>query len=302
MTGPDATRLAPGTALYVGTIRHRRLRPRKHRLQYRVWHLLLDVDQVHRLHEDVKGFGHNRRAIVEFRDTDHFGPVDRPVREKLEDFLAGRGIELPAGRVLVLTYPRVLGHVFNPVSFWYCHDQSGRLALVVAEVNNTFGDSYSYVLEDLRDNGGGALVGEADKALHVSPFLPRDDHRYRFTLRPPTNAIGQTLAVQLDVHEPHGGRILDATLVEQRVALTTRSLRRVLWTHPLLTLHTVAAIHWQALRIWLGRKARFHRRPDPLPNGYPDAGASREARAEGSPDPSAAPAAANDGKAQESAA
>ncbi len=264
-------RIAPGSALYVGKVSHRRFSPKKHALSYRVWHLLLDVDDLWRLDEKVDGFRHNRRAAVEFRDSDHFGPEERSVRGKLADLLAAQGRELPGGRVLVLTYPRVHGHVFNPVSFWFCHDEAGRLALVVAEVNNTFGDSYSYVLDELERLEGDKVRARARKVLHVSPFLPIDDHEYTFTIRPPSAKPGSGLAVQLDVHGPDGERVLDATLVEQREELTAKTLRRARWTHPLVTLRTVAAIHWHAARIWVRRKATFHRRPEPSPNGYPGA-------------------------------
>lgn len=253
---------ARNSALYVGRVRHRRVRPKPHDLGYRVWHVLVDVDELADLDRDVRGFGHNRRSLVEFRDADHFGEGPGSVREKLGDLLAARGVDLPDGRVTVLTYPRVLGFVFNPVSFWFCHDRSGDLALVVAEVNNTFGDSWSYVLDELEPIAGGGVTARATKVLHVSPFLPVDDHEYRFTIRPPVAVEGSRQAVHMDVLDVEG-RILDATLVETRRALTSSSLLRVFLSHPLVTLHTVVGIHWQAAKIFLRRKARFHRRPDP---------------------------------------
>ncbi len=273
-------RIAPGSGLYLGKVAHQRFFPKKHDLSYRVWHLLIDVDDLWRLHEKVDGFKHNRKAPVEFRDTDHFGPQARPVKDKLRDFLAGQGRVLPAGRVLVLTYPRVHGYVFNPVSFWFCHDEDGELAMIVSEVNNTFGDSYSYILDDLEPLEGDKVRARARKVLHVSPFLPVEDHEYTFTIRPPQAEPGTGLAVQLDVDDPSGDRILSATLVEKRHELTAATLRRARRTHPLITIRTVASIHWQAVKIWAGRKATFHKRPEPSPNGYPAETAEQSATAE----------------------
>lgn len=285
MTAPAERRRS---GLYVGKVRHRRYRPKEHELSYRVWHLLLDLDELDDLNRDVRGFGRNRRALVEFRDADHFDPSpggfsgfgaranrrgrgdQRPVRDKLRSLLAARDVELPDGPVQVLTYPRVLGFTFNPVSFWYCHDRDGALQVIVAEVNNTFGDAWSYVLTDLEPIPGGGIRAHAQKVLHVSPFLPIEDHEYTFTIRPPVAADGSRQAVHMDVLAPDPDvaeltKILDATLVESREPLTSRSLLRAFVTHPLVTLHTVIGIHWQAAKLWFGRKARFHGRPEPTP-------------------------------------
>lgn len=249
------------SALYVGRVRHHRVSPKAHRLSYRVWHLLLDLDELPELDRQIAGFGHNRRAMVEFRDADHFGTSPEPVRDKLAALLAARHVAMPTGQVQVLTYPRVLGFVFNPVSFWYLHDADGELAVVVAEVNNTFGDSWSYILDDLVDLPGGALKAEAFKVLHVSPFLPVENHDYTFAILPPSTSASSNQAVHMTVADEHGIKLLGANLVEARRTLSSRALARVMCTHPLVTLHTVVGIHWHALRMFLGRKARFHHRP-----------------------------------------
>lgn len=258
------------SAVLVGGLRHRRHRPQPHDFTYRVWHLLLDVDELGRLDREVVGFGWNRRAPVEVRDTDHLGPVDLPLREKLRRFLTGHGVELPAGRVLLQTSPRVLGHTFNPVSWWYCHDRHGRLELVVAEVANTFGDSHCYVLTDL-ERRGHTVTARATKVFHVSPFLPIQPLAYRFTFRPPSiatgrRASGERVAVHMDVHDDDGV-VLDATTAQDRRTLDSAALWGQLVRMPWMTVKTVAAIHWQALFVWR-RGATFHRRPEPPPPGY----------------------------------
>ena len=180
------------TAILTGTVRHRRDRPRPHHFAYELWHVLLDVDELDTLDQDVGPFAYNRPGLAVFRDTDHLGPVDLPVREKLRRFLAGQGVELPDGPVLLQTSLRVLGYVFNPVSWFWCHDEEGDLALVVAEVNNTFGDTHCYVLDDLAWTGEHRVVARDRKVFHVSPFMAIDDHDYRG--RAPLRRHGRTAA------------------------------------------------------------------------------------------------------------
>jgi uncharacterized protein len=239
------------SALLVGSVFHRRHRPRVHTLRFRTYHVLLDVDELPELDREVVGFGYRRRALTSFRDTDHFGPDDLPVRAKLQRLLAERGHELPAGRLTVLTNLRVLGHVFNPVSWWFCHDLDDEVRLIVAEVHNTFGDQHSYVLDDL-ERRGNVVRARASKVFHVSPFLPIAGLSYGFVfvLRP------DRITVKMDVDDADG-RLLDATQDGRRRDLS--SLPLALVTHPLMTLRTVTAIHIHALRLWLKRVPFFPR-------------------------------------------
>lgn len=256
------------SSLLVGTVAHRRRRPVANAFRYGVYHALLDVDELPELDRTVAGFGYNRPAITGFRDTDHFGPADLPARLKLARWLAAQGVELPAGRVQVVCNLRVLGHVFDPVSWWFCHDAEDRLVLVVAEVNNTFGESHSYLLDDLEVRPDGLVRARTDKVFHVSPFLAIDGHRYRFTFRPPApgGRPGEQVRVHMEVSDV-GGAAFDATQDEVRVPLTGRNLRRVLRRYPLVTLRTVYLIHRQALRLWR-KRVPFHRKPTPPADGY----------------------------------
>ncbi len=250
--------LAPTvSALSVGTVRHRRHRPTPHAFRYRTYHALLDVDELPRLDATVRGFGYNRPAPFGFRDTDHLGDGDRPVRGKLAAWLDAQGVTLPDGPVRVLTNLRVLGHVFDPVSWWFCHRLDGSLAFVVAEVNNTFGDRTCYLLELEPGARPGVQRASATKRMHVSPFLPVDGMTYRFTFA----ARGRRLTTHIDVDDAHG-RILDATQTGRLVPLTSGRLARVAVTHPLMPLRTVVSIHWQAVKL-LRKRVPFHRRPRP---------------------------------------
>ena len=250
-----------GSAIYRGTIRHRRFEPVSNRFRYGVYQLLLDLDELPRLDREIRGFAYNRAGPISYHDADHMGPDARPTREKLETWLASLGHELGRGRVLLLTNPRVLGYVFNPVSYFFCLDEDGALQFTVAEVNNTFGETYCYFLDQRTPAGGRAVRSRTDKVFHVSPFMPIDGLRYEWTLTPPD----QRLTVHIDEFE-EGRKFFDATLSLTREPLTTASLWRAIARYPHLTARTIWLIHWQALKLWL-KRAPFYRKPEPPPNG-----------------------------------
>ncbi len=252
----------PASALYVGDVRHRRTRPKVNAFRYRTYHALLDVDELPRLDREVRGFGYNRPALTGFRDDDHLGPASLPVREKLARWLQTQGVELPAGPVRVLTNLRVLGHVFDPVSWWFCHDRRGGLVLVVAEVHNTFGESHCYLLDRLEHRANGTVRAHTAKRFHVSPFLPVEGLAYRFTFV----SHPEALTAHMDVFDADG-RLFEATQSGRRVPLTSRALARTLLTHPLMTLRTVALIHFQAVRLVV-KRVPFFRKPVPPDDGY----------------------------------
>jgi DUF1365 family protein len=253
-----------GSALYVGTVRHRRSEPAAHEFRYRTYQVLLDLDDVEALARRIPWLGYNGPGLTSFHDTDHLGPRRARVREKLAGWLAGRGVDPDDGRVLLLTNLRVLGHVFNPVSYYYCLRPDGSLRRVVAEVNNTFGDTLCYLLDDLRPRGR-LFTASSRKRLHVSPFIGMEEIAYEWTLSSPD----RRLTVHID-ETREGRKFFDATLQMERRPLTASSLARIMLRHPLTPLHTVARIHWQALALWW-KGVPVHRRPSPPENGLPQA-------------------------------
>lgn len=259
------------SAIYHGRLAHRRLRPAEHRFAYGVYHLLVDLDELAELDAVVTCFGHNRAAPVSIHDVDHLGTADRPIRDKLAEWIGGRGRALPGGPVLLVCNPRVLGYVFNPVSWFFCYTPTGELELVVAEVCNTFGESYAYLLDELAVTGPTVRAGTA-KRFHVSPFMDIPDHGYRFAFRPP----GERLVVHMDVRDGDG-QLFAATLSEQRRSLTTSALWWAQARYPLMTLRTIGAIHWQALKLWAKRVPVFSK-PEPPDAGFPDGRTARTAR------------------------
>jgi len=252
------------SALAEGWVSHRRLEDPVHGFRYRVFMLLLDLDELPVLDARLRLFAHERRGVLAFRRRDHLDGGVGSLRAGLAARVRAEGLELPRGRVELLTHPRVFGHVFNPVSFWYCYDEGDRLALVVAEVNNTFGDRHSYVLpvasaREVATDGVTAHEWRHKKLMHVSPFMAPDAGSYRFEVAPPAGRI--EVAIDLT----RGGEpSLRARLSLSRLSLTDRAIASALVRYPFVTLKVVAAIHYEALRLW-AKGAPFWSRPPYAP-------------------------------------
>jgi hypothetical protein len=247
---------APQPLIGFGQVRHTRLRPQRNAFAYRTFFLMLPMRQ---LADHTGPLAVNRAGAISFWDADHGdgrGPAQGGALAWLDELLAAEGITDADGEVWLHCYPRVLGHTFKPVSFWYCHRADGSLRAVVAEVNNTFGDRHCYLLDTPRP---GAEV-RARKVFHVSPFCDvAGDYRFRF-LRTGDGSGGRTV-VRID-HDDADGPLLTTSVSGRLETVTAHTLRHALWAYPALTLMVVARIHWQALRLWL-RRTRFHRRPEP---------------------------------------
>ena len=230
------------SGLFVGTLRHRRFTPVPHAFTYPLFMALLDVERVPELMRASPLTSHNRWNWASFDDRDHLGDPARPLRERLTLDAARHGVDLPDGRIFLLTHLRYLGYCFNPVSFFYCFDRADRLQVVLAEVNNTFGGSHNYWLRPDRD--GGAFRSAAAKSLYVSPFMPVDvDYTFAFTT-PAGSLVAQMAAVKA------GAVCFDATLSLERRPWHATEIRRALLRHPAMTARIVAGIHWQALALW----------------------------------------------------
>lgn len=233
--------IEPG--LFEGTLRHRRFTPADHTFTYRTFMALLDIDRIPALMAESLFTSHNRWNWASFDDRDHLATATpSSLRDRLAEDAARSGVDLPDGPVYLLTHLRYLGYCFNPVSFFYLFDRAGSLPLVMAEVNNTFGGTHNYWLRP--GPGARTFRSAATKALYVSPFMPPDvDYAFAFT------APRDRLVVHMDTRRA-GSTVFDATLSLERRPWTAGEIRRLLLRHPAITAQVMAAIHWQALRLW----------------------------------------------------
>jgi DUF1365 family protein len=231
------------STLYVGSVMHRRLRPRAHDFRYRAFWLLLDLDELAALSDRLRWFSYNRANLFSLRDSDHGDGSATPLRQQVHATLAAADIALPGGRIRLLCMPRTLGHCFNPLSLYFCHRQDGRLAAMIYQVHNTFGERHSYVVPV--EGNSGVLRQTCGKLLRVSPFLNMDLH-YEFRVSGPD----ERLTVGICTRDGKGP-LLSAVLTATRAPLTDRGLLRIFLRIPAVTLKVIAAIHWEALRLWL---------------------------------------------------
>lgn len=260
-----------GSALYRGEVTHRRTRPRTHRLRYRVFWLLLDLDEIDALDRRLRLFSRNRFNLIAFHDRDH-GDGSGDLRARIESLLAAAGIQTRGGPVRLLTMPRLLGYAFNPISLYYCRHADGRLMAMVYEVTSTFGVRHAYVVPlPPEDQAAGRIRQGAAKALYVSPFMGMEmDYAFR------GHAPGERLALTVDGLDAQG-LLITATMQGERRPLTDRALLAAAAAMPLMTLKVTAAIHWEALRLWL-KGVRLTRRPPPARDPVTLQRAARESR------------------------
>ena len=246
------------SALYVGEVMHRRTRPRRHHLRYRLFSLLVDLDELPELDARLRLFSHNRFNLFALHDRDHGDRSPAPIRPRIEAMLRAHGFDFPSGPIRLLTMPRILGYAFNPLSLFFCHDRLGRLRAIAYEVSNTFGERHTYLLAV--DPARPEVRQHSAKAFHVSPFLPMA-MRYAFRVRPPSDAPGQeALMVAISAADAQG-EVLAAVQTARRRRLSDRMLARLFVTHPLLTAKVSAAILWEALHLW---RRRIPLHPHPL--------------------------------------
>jgi uncharacterized protein len=236
------------SAIYVGTLRHRRFRPVRHEFTYPLFLAFLNVDELPALMR-VSGFAaYNRWNWASYYEKDHFGDPHLPLGDRVRKHAQQTGVHLSEGKIFVLTHLRYLGYNFNPVSFYYCYNQGDRLQAILAEVNNTFGETENYWLSHGIDGvGERSCKYRFPKTFHVSPFM-KMQQEYEWTFTHP----GDKLINHCITHQD-GAPIFDSTLKMERRAWARTELHQTLCQYPWVTLKVIAGIHWEAIKLWIMR-------------------------------------------------
>ncbi len=241
--------------LHVGAVTHRRFTPFRHGFGYRMWMLSVDLHDL----PASRLFGHNRRGLLALYDRDH-GPRDGTgLRPWVAEMLDGAGLGAFSASIRFMFIPRVAGFAFNPIAFFFCHDAAGRLGAVIHQVKNTFGGQTAYVLPV--EAGTAPIRQSAQKRLHVSPFFDMAGG-YRFAFSPPDFVKPGGDFTMTIRYGTRGAVRMTATMRLRARPFTTATVLRLVAAMPLMPLKVVAAIHWQALRLWL-KGARYHPVPEP---------------------------------------
>jgi DUF1365 family protein len=246
----------PGSCLYVGEVIHQRFAPRRHRLRYRMFQMLFYLDELPNLARRLKLFSHDKFNAFSFHDADHVDGAGGSLSAYVDRILAGAGLVVGGGRVALLCMPRLFGHVFNPLSIYYCFRANKTLMAVIYEVRNTFGQRHTYLIST-NDIVGGVIKQSCAKEFYVSPFMDMNMN-YDFKLTTPSGVI----ATVVNASDSAGQPLIFAAFTGQRRELTDRTLLAVLLAYPFLTLGVVVAIHWEAMKLFF-KGVRLRDRPPP---------------------------------------
>jgi len=234
---------------------HHRLTPTVHHFRYRIFMFALDLDEIDAVASRIPLFSRNRANVYAFRDRDHLplpGPDAATTKQAVVAWLSQQGVEFPpAGRIMLVTLPRVFGYVFNPVSFYFCFDADGQPLCAVAEVGNTFGELKPYLIA--ARSGGDVFQRIVPKHFYVSPFVGLRV-AFDFRLRVP----GDRLDIHIDDRDGDE-RVLLTSLTGRRTPLTAARLAWFTLKYPLITLRVIALIHIHAALLWL-KRVPWHRK------------------------------------------
>lgn len=249
------------SCLYKAKVIHNRLAPKEHRFWYNIFMFYLDLDEIEWLAKKLHLLSLNKFNLFSFRYKDHLqGPKENPdltktTREHITDYLKSNGTNIGTGRIMVLTNLCTLGYQFNPVSFYFCHNEIDEPVCAVVEVCNTFKEIKPYYLasDTLTDD---TFRLNTKKLFYVSPFIDMDTF-FDFDLKIPQ----QRLKIKIDDYDKLGNRFFISTLSGQKKKLSDLNLLLFFLSFPFITLKIISLIHWQAFKLFL-KKIPFHKKTD----------------------------------------
>ena len=228
--------------IYDGKVIHKRFKPKQHYFKYKVFSLLIDIDELEIIQKKIKIFSYNKFNILSFFDIDH-GPRDgTPIKSWIIKNLKTIGITNEKIQIQLLCYPRILGYVFNPLSIFFIYDEESKLISILYEVKNTFGEQHTYIFK--ADKSQNLIQHKCKKKFHVSPFIEMNCIYFFRLLKP-----GNKISLIIDQND-HAGKILYASQDGIKSELNNNNLIKVYLNHPLMTFKIILAIHFEAFKLW----------------------------------------------------
>ncbi len=232
------------SCLYVGSVIHKRFKPKEHYFKYKTFSLYLNLDEIKKVHENISFFSYNKFNLISFYDKDHGDRDGSSLKLWVKKKLDEAGIKKEIKSVNLLCYPRIFGYVFNPLSIFFVFDKYSSLIAIMYEVKNTFGEQHTYIFKT-KDNN--LIKSHCDKKFHVSPFMDLNS-TYNFKILKP----GKKLSIIIDQRDKEG-KLLFASQDGVKIKLNGKNLLISYLKHPLMTFKIISAIHFEALRLWLKR-------------------------------------------------
>jgi DUF1365 family protein len=232
-------------AIFFSKVMHNRLTPKEHGFSYNVYYLHLPLSKLNELNK-LKKLKYNKRGLLSFWEKDHGARELTGLESWARGLLKAHNMYKADGEIIMLALPRVLGYVFNPVSFYFCFDKAGGLRNVIAEVNNTFGETHSYICT----NKNQEIISkddwmESEKLFHVSPFLEREGiYKFRF------DYSADKIGIWIDLYDPSQQKKLITSLMGKLATIDDKVIAHAFWKHPLVTLKTIFLIHLHAFKLF----------------------------------------------------
>ena len=231
------------SCIYIGSVIHKRFKPKKHFFKYNVFSLFLDLDEINELDQKILFFSYNKFNILSFFDKDHGYRDGSSIKNWLIHLLQKKDISTINIKIKILCYPRIFGYVFNPLSIFFIYDADSNPIAILYEFKNTFGEQHTYIFKiDIKNK---QIFNNCKKKFYVSPFMDLES-KYFFKVLIPN----ERLSVIIDQRDKEG-KLLFASQDGERVKLSTKNLLISYLKHPLMTLKIISAIHYEALKLWI---------------------------------------------------
>ena len=229
--------------IYNGKVIHKRFKPKIHFFKYKVFSLLLDLDEIDTIDNKINLFSYNKFNLISFYDRDHGDRDGSSIKDWVIENLKLNNIQHKDMKIKILCYPRILGYVFNPLSIFFVYDNNSSLISILYEVKNTFGEQHTYIFRI--DSNSDLIQNNCNKKFYVSPFMDLNS-KYYFKISNPR----EKLSVVIDQRD-NEGKLLFASQDGIRTTFTTKNLILAYLKNPLMTIKIISAIHYEAFRLWL---------------------------------------------------